>query len=164
MQHFRGKKAAFLKAFRQAPAVAPAADKIGVHRCTVHRWMKADPTFTEAVEDARSAAVDDIEAVHFEKAKDKDTLARIHILRSRRGDVYADRAETQPPPAPSFTQNNLTLSMANQSQPDIQALARSLAIALQASGVQAKTQKAAAVVIDAETVAPSDLLDTDAAD
>ena len=63
MQHYRGKKAAFLKSVRVTYAIAPAADKIGVHRCTVHRWMQADPGFAEAVEDARQAAIDDIEAI-----------------------------------------------------------------------------------------------------
>ena len=99
MQHYRGKKAAFLKSVRVTYAIAPAADKIGVHRCTVHRWMQADPGFAEAVEDARQAAIDDLEAVHFEKARDRDTLARIHILRSRRGNIYGDRkvsGECQP--------------------------------------------------------------------
>ena len=95
MQHFRGKKAAFLKAFRQSPAIAPAADKIGVNRCTIYRWMEANHAFAEAVEDARQAAIDDLEAIHFEKARDRDTLARIHLLRSRRGNIYGDHGKVE---------------------------------------------------------------------
>jgi len=119
MQHFRGKKAAFLKAFRQSPAIAPAADKIGVNRCTIYRWMEADHAFAEAVEDARQAAIDDLEAIHFEKARDRDTLARIHILRSRRGNIYGDRSkgavECQPwqpePLSPEQMKNALRVAM-----------------------------------------------------
>src|SRR5687768_16829264 len=44
----------FLDAYRQRPAIAPAARLAGVHRATVYRWM-ADPAFAGALRDADEA-------------------------------------------------------------------------------------------------------------
>ena len=44
----------FLDAYRQRPAVAPAARLAGVHRATVYRWL-ADPAFAAAVREAVEA-------------------------------------------------------------------------------------------------------------
>ena len=44
----------FLDAYRQRPAVAPAARLAGVHRATVYRWL-ADAAFAAAVREAAEA-------------------------------------------------------------------------------------------------------------
>ena len=44
----------FLDAYRQRPAVAPAARLAGVHRATVYRWL-ADAAFAAAVREAVEA-------------------------------------------------------------------------------------------------------------
>lgn len=44
----------FLAAYRERPAVAPAARLAGVHRATVYRWL-ADPAFEAAVRAAEDA-------------------------------------------------------------------------------------------------------------
>jgi hypothetical protein len=44
----------FLDAYRQYPAIAPAARLAGVHRATVYRWL-ADAAFADAMRDAADA-------------------------------------------------------------------------------------------------------------
>lgn len=106
MQHlFRGKRAAFLKAIRVTYAIAPAADQVGVNRVTIYRWMEADPSFAEAVVDARRACVEDVEAQHVAAAKGKCVISRIHFLKSHKAEVYGDKGKIEvehhhnPPPS-----------------------------------------------------------------
>ncbi len=84
------KQQAFLEALRKWLGVAPAADAACVSRATVYRWRSEDPDFAKAWDDAIEAALDDVEKSLHERAKTKDTLAAIAILRNRRRAIYND--------------------------------------------------------------------------
>jgi hypothetical protein len=101
MKHFSRKQTLLLKAIRECYAIAPACDRAGVGRTTCYRWLKADANFAEAIEDARQACVDDLEARHVEAAKGKCVISRIHFLKSHRREIYGDqKSEIERRPAP----------------------------------------------------------------
>lgn len=63
-------------------SVGATAEKIGVAKTTAYRWLEKEH-FQEAFNAALDRAVPLIEAAHIEKGLQKDTLARIHILKQR---------------------------------------------------------------------------------
>jgi hypothetical protein len=65
-----------------------------VGRTTAYRWL-ADAAFKEAVEDARRACVEDVEAQHVAAAKGKCVISRIHFLKSHKADVYGDKGKIE---------------------------------------------------------------------
>ncbi|MEI6084555.1 MAG: hypothetical protein WCS70_09670 [Verrucomicrobiota bacterium] len=97
-------KRLFLAALRKCLGVAPAADAAGISRATAYRWRARDTAFAKDWDNAIEAALDDLETALHERAKAKDTLAAICILRNRRRPIYNDSQRLEllpPPPAPA---------------------------------------------------------------
>jgi hypothetical protein len=106
------KKAAFIQAYLQTATVYHAAIKSGVSRSRHHVWMRKDPTYRQAFEEAEEAAVDELEAEARRRALEgteepvgfykgvaaeyvkrySDTLL-IFLLKGARPEKYAERRE-----------------------------------------------------------------------
>jgi hypothetical protein len=142
----------FLAALRSTLGVAPAADAAGVSRATVYRWRTEDTDFAKAWDDAVEGALDDLEAALHERAKTKDTLAGIALLRNRRRQIYNDVA----------VQNAVTVQVApiqlSHNPQDMEALAGAMAILLQSGAAAPPTEK----VIEADVADVPKLPEPDA--
>ena len=80
----------FLAAMRSYPVVRVACEQAGVSRAEVYRCRAVDPAFSEAWNHAKDDGIDVLEAKMHERARDKDTLAAIFLLKHLRPSVYAD--------------------------------------------------------------------------
>ena len=84
-------RANFLEKLRKTPNVSHACRAVGISSSTVYEQRKADPEFKEAWEDALAAALDDIEAVGFERARDGSDGMIKWLLARHRPEQYGDR-------------------------------------------------------------------------
>lgn len=91
MRHSKEKKEAFPKALLATFGVAPAADAVGISRGTAYRWRETDAKFAQAWDEAIEGAIDDVEKALADRAKGKDTIAGIFLLKSRRRDLYHEK-------------------------------------------------------------------------
>ena len=87
-----------LGALREGMTWEEAADRVGVNERTLRRWCAADPELMAAAAKARESADDMVEAVTFGNCIDPDpahNTLRMFWLKSRRPEVYRDKAEQQ---------------------------------------------------------------------
>ena len=84
-------RAEFLEKLRKTPNVSHACRAVGISSSTVYEQRKTDPEFKEAWEDALAAALDDIEAVGFERARDGSDGMIKWLLARHRPEQYGDR-------------------------------------------------------------------------
>jgi hypothetical protein len=83
-------KPVFLAAMRAYPVVRVACDKAGISRALAYQHRVSDPTFALAWTEAKDDGIDVIEAALHKRAREKDTLAAIFLLKHLRPAVYAD--------------------------------------------------------------------------
>lgn len=107
------RKANFLKELERRANVSAACRKANIGRTTAYDWYKADKEFAEAWDAAIETAVDDLEAVVWQRAKDgtlkpvfqggrkvgqfreySDQLA-ITLLKAHRPEKYRERTSTE---------------------------------------------------------------------
>lgn len=81
---------AFLAAMRSYPVVRVACEQAGVSRAEVYRCRALEPEFAQAWNHAKDDGIDVLEASMHKRARDKDTLAAIFLLKHLRPSVYAD--------------------------------------------------------------------------
>lgn len=87
-----------LAALAEGATWEEAADRVGVSERTLRRWCQADPELAKAAAKARDDADDMVEAVTFANCLDPDpshNSLRMFWLKSRRPDVYREKAEQQ---------------------------------------------------------------------
>ena len=83
----------FLEAFRASANVRLACQAAGIDRKTAYRERDKDAAFAEAWDSAKEDAVDTLEAVVFQRARQaSDTLA-IFLLKAHRPHVYRERID-----------------------------------------------------------------------
>lgn len=80
----------FLAAMRAYPVVRVACEKAGISRAEAYRCRMLDPEFAVEWDNAKDDGIDVIEASLHQRARDKDTLAAIFLLKHLRPAVYAD--------------------------------------------------------------------------
>ena len=116
--------------------VQQACREAAVANSTFYGWLD-NPNFRACYDQAMQAAVPQVEVAHFKAATGKDTLARIHILKSRHpsykeGEGSGRNATGQG--APNLTQVNLTVNAPNQLNsspaPDLPEIAKMTALLL----------------------------------
>ena len=83
----------FLTAMKSYPVVRVACEKAGVSRAEVYRCRSSDPIFSMAWEYANDDGIDVLEASLHQRARAKDTLAAIFLLKHLRPSVYADNVQ-----------------------------------------------------------------------
>lgn len=85
--HFTGndytveRKCKFIEGLTQTHTVYRAAQIAGISKKTAYNWYVDDAQFAEAWEEALGSATEDLETCMFERAKAKDTLAGIFLLK-----------------------------------------------------------------------------------
>jgi hypothetical protein len=94
---------AFLTSYRVYPNVGNSCAIAGISRATFLNWKKKCARFREEVEHAHEDGLDAIEYRMMQRAKEKDTLAGIFILRNQRPDVYGDKPVARSNAPVSFT-------------------------------------------------------------
>ena len=99
-------KALVLEHRQHRLSILHAARAAGVARSTIYEWMKLDPDFADKMRQAKEAALDALEDSLYERARAKDTLAGIFLLKHNRPEVYAERPQAGPP------QINITIDKA----------------------------------------------------
>jgi hypothetical protein len=77
-------KRAFIAALVETHTVYVAAHRAGVNKVTAYRWYESDPDFAKAWEEALEDSTDELESCLYERAKEKDTLAAIFLLKGYR--------------------------------------------------------------------------------
>lgn len=83
----------FLKAMRAYPVVRVACEKAGISRAEAYRIRALDPSFAQEWNEAKDDGVDVLELSLHQRARDKDTLAGIFLLKHLRPSVYADNIQ-----------------------------------------------------------------------
>lgn len=85
--HFTGndytveRKCKFIEGLVQTHTVYRAAQIAGISKKTAYNWYCDDQQFAEAWEEALGSATEDLETCMFERAKQKDTIAGIFLLK-----------------------------------------------------------------------------------
>lgn len=87
------RKARYVEAYAALATTAHAAAHAGVSRSQAWRWQVADPKFAQAIQEAREANTERLEASAFQRAMEGDTALTIFLLKSRRPDIYRDRID-----------------------------------------------------------------------
>jgi hypothetical protein len=83
-------KTIFLAAMRSYPVVRIACEKASISRAKAYQERALDPMFATAWTDAKDDGIDVLEAALHQRAREKDTLAAIFLLKHLRPAVYAD--------------------------------------------------------------------------
>lgn len=78
------RKNAFIQGLIDTHTVFRAARIAGISKKTAYLWAEADPQFEQAWQDALESSSDDLETCMYERAKQKDTLAGIFLLKKYR--------------------------------------------------------------------------------
>ena len=81
---------AFLAALRTYPVVRVACEQAGISRAEAYRARNRDAEFASAWKDSEDDGLDILEASLHKRARDKDTLAAIFILKHKRPEVYSE--------------------------------------------------------------------------
>ena len=92
--------------------VNESAHVSGVGRATLYRWRDADPEFAAAWEESVDTGTEVLEKVAMKRAVDGSDTLLIFLLKSRRPEIYRDRAQFEhvgkngnelPPPVSNTT-------------------------------------------------------------
>jgi terminase small subunit-like protein len=86
------KKRAFLAAFSRCGSLSQAAKRAGVDRRTHYNWLKSDPHYAEAFEQAKLEAADALEDKLNDLAHEGNVTAAIFLLKGLRPEKYRDRS------------------------------------------------------------------------
>ena len=89
------KKQSFLKALAELGTVTAACKACGIRRDSVYDWRLDDPAFGKGWEDAFATYYDGLEAVAFERAKEKSDLLMIFTLKAGKPEKYHDRIDVK---------------------------------------------------------------------
>jgi len=74
--------------------VTDACRMAGIGRTAFYEWLKDDPEFAAAVEDAKEQAIDFVEGRLFNLIENEDTTATIFFLKTRgKNRGYVERSE-----------------------------------------------------------------------
>lgn len=77
---------------RERPVLTSALKRARIGRTSYYDWIAADPIFKQAVKDAIEEGLDALEDALIERGLATDTTAAIFMLKSRRRDIYGDKA------------------------------------------------------------------------
>ena len=83
-------KPVFLSALQTMPVVRVACQKAGVSRSEAYRVRSEDPAFASEWHQALQDGIDMIEATLHVRARQKDTVAAIFLLKKLRPEVYGE--------------------------------------------------------------------------
>lgn len=83
-------KPIFLAAMKNLPVVRVACDKAGISRAEAYRTRTRDPKFATAWEEAKEDGIDVLEASLHIRAREKDTIASIFLLKNLRPNVFGE--------------------------------------------------------------------------
>lgn len=75
------RKCKFIQGLTDTHTVYRAAQIAGISKKTAYNWYVDDSQFAEAWEEALGSATEDLETCMFERAKQKDTIAGIFLLK-----------------------------------------------------------------------------------
>lgn len=93
------RKRSFIQGLIGTHTVFRAATIAGISKKTAYLWAEADPAFAEAWQEALESSSDELESCMYERAKEKDTLAGIFLLKKYRPEfrdrVTVDLGEVQ---------------------------------------------------------------------
>jgi len=89
------KKRAVLAAFSRCGSISQAAKRAKVDRRTHYNWVREDPAYGEAFQQATIEAGDSLEDRMTELAFDGNVTAGIFMLKSLRPEKYKDRRMVQ---------------------------------------------------------------------
>src|SRR5947209_6338156 len=91
MQPTEAKRQAYCAALARGLPPGKAAAAAGVSRVTAWRWRDEDPEFAAQCQEAEQDAIEIVEDVLFEMAKDRDLGAVCFFLKSNSREKYAPR-------------------------------------------------------------------------
>lgn len=86
----------FLAALRRTPNVLRAAKAAGISRAMAYKEREADPVFRKEWDEAIADAIENIEAVALDLAKNRDPKhnnLRMFVLRAHKRDVYGEKTD-----------------------------------------------------------------------
>lgn len=75
------RKREFIQHLIDTHTIYVAASRTGIHRSTPFRWKDNDANFAKAMSDALNDSTEVLETCMYERAKQKDTLAGIFLLK-----------------------------------------------------------------------------------
>jgi hypothetical protein len=81
----------FLAQLRLCPNVSAASRAAGISRSAAYAWKRDDEAFAAEWEDAENEALDDLEQVAWERAKDQSDRMMEILLKAHRPDKYVER-------------------------------------------------------------------------
>jgi hypothetical protein len=84
----------FLSALRTLPVIRVACKEAGISRKTAYQWRERDPEFRAQWDEAHEDGIDMLEATLHKRAREKDTLASIFLLKAWRPERYREHATT----------------------------------------------------------------------
>jgi hypothetical protein len=82
---------AFLASIRMVPNVSAACRAAKISRNAAYMWRDEDETFAAAWADALEEAIEDLEQVAWERAKDQSDRMMEILLKAHRPDKYVER-------------------------------------------------------------------------
>lgn len=80
----------FLQTLATTINVTAACRAANISRQTAYTWREADPEFAQAWSDAMDAALDDLEEVTAQRARDGSDLLMMFLLKANRPDKYRE--------------------------------------------------------------------------
>jgi hypothetical protein len=91
IRHF--KKRAFLSAYSRCGSIQKAAKRAKVDRQSHYNWLRDDPDYVAAVEEAKTQGFDALEDMLNDAAlDDRNITAAIFLLKANRPDKYKERS------------------------------------------------------------------------
>jgi len=87
------RRALFLRELMRSPVVGRAARQAGISVNSVYRLKREDERFSMAMDEALTAAIDDIEQVAIDRALEKSDKLLEMILKSKRPEEYRERVD-----------------------------------------------------------------------
>lgn len=84
----------FLELFATSLNITLAAEGAGIHRRTAYREREKSAAFTAAWDDAKAAAIEQLEASAYERARKASDLLLIFLLKAHKPEIYRERYES----------------------------------------------------------------------
>lgn len=81
----------FLEALKNSGNIRASAERASITRYYVYEYRNKHPEFKEAMEQAMQDAIDVLQAVAWQRARDLSDTLLIFLLKSHRPEVYGDR-------------------------------------------------------------------------
>jgi hypothetical protein len=83
----------FLKHFGRSGNIRAACEVAGIDRHTYYTWRREDPEFDRACEHAHEDALDSLEEVGWERARESSDLLLMFFLKAGRPAQYRERSQ-----------------------------------------------------------------------